>query len=308
MVPHWLRTSLLCLGIALAGVGCVSSPNVRGTVSLGPEGAERPVTELPNKESAYLCLVTAHEFEKTERAPEAIALYEKARALEPSKDKTICLRLAVLYDQVGAFAKADEEYAKAQTYYPKNADLLNDLGYSYYCRGNWAQAENYLNQAVALNPQHKRAWINLGLAIAQQNRYPESMRAFRHVVSEAEALCNLAFVLAAQGKKEESQQTYRRAQEIAPNLQLAQAALQRYNGPEASAPQPAPVATVKTEPAPAPQSAQTSRSPYGAVKATPTSRPTKTNAPVEEPTPLVIDPDLDSLPSRPKVDPSDRHK
>lgn len=293
MVPNWLRVAALSACLVCLSTGCMTGRGHRATLTLGPEGASAPVQELPPKDSAYVCLVTGYEFEKVGRVPEAICLYEKARTVQPSLDKKLTRRLAVLYDQMGNFAKADEEFAKALANQPRDAGLLNDLGYSHYARGNWAEAEEYLNQAVALNPDHKRAWINLGMVIAQQGRYPESMRAFRNATSEAEALCNLGFVLSVQGKKDEALQAYSRAVELAPSLKLAQAAVNRYTAPETARNDK--TEKIVKEPPLTPKSA----SPYGAVTAPPARLPASTR--VVDETPIIIDPNFDELPKAPAL-------
>ncbi len=194
---------------------------------IGPEAAAQapPPAELPAKETARIAFRTAQEFEKNGRIPEAIQFYEKARAHDPTLARAAGRRLAVLYDLSGEFGKADAEYAELLPHAPKDPDLLNDLGYSYYCRGQWSLAEQYLAQAVQLQPQHKKAWVNLGLARAQQGKWEESLAAFQQAVRPAEAYCNLAFVLAAQGRTAEAVAHYRRALELDPSLRLAQAAL-----------------------------------------------------------------------------------
>jgi predicted Zn-dependent protease len=308
MVPNWIRTGALGLGLTLSCLGCMSGKGYRATLSLGPEGAGAPIQELPPKDSAYVCAMTAQEFEKLGRVPEAIALYEKALMLQPGLEKKLARRMGILYDQAGEFTKADEQFARALEQNPKDADLFNDIGYSHYARGDWTGAEEHLTQAVELNPQHKRAWINLGMAIAQQNRYSESMRAFRKGTTEAEALCNLGFVMATQGNKEQSLEAYKRASELSPGLRLAQAAVNRYNSPEL------PRSEVKTENTKATQSTKAPPSPYhpvrskaspygGAISAEPIAPPppAKIKVPEEYTQPIIIDPDLDSLPSRPKI-------
>jgi Tfp pilus assembly protein PilF len=157
---------------------------------------------------------------------EAAGLYEKARKEYP-RYASVSRRLAVLYDEQGNFTRAEEEYHKALELTPKDPDLLNDLGYSWYCRGNWAEAEKYLRQALAADPKHKRAWINLGLTLGQQQRYADSLEAFAHAVSPAQAQCNLAFVFTTQGKRDEAREAYRKALELDGSLGLARAALDK---------------------------------------------------------------------------------
>ncbi|MDW8242886.1 MAG: tetratricopeptide repeat protein [Thermogemmata sp.] len=199
------------------------------TLLIGPEAAAQapPPPELPPAEVARLALRTAQEFEKNGRIPEAIQFYEKARAHDPGLRLVAGRRLAVLYDLSGQFAQADAQYGELLRAFPKDADLLNDIGYSHYCRGQWSTAEQHLLRAVQLQPQHKKAWVNLGMARAQQGRIEESLQAFQQAVSPAEAHCNVAFVLAAQGKHTEALRHYQQALQLNPGLTLAQAALSR---------------------------------------------------------------------------------
>jgi tetratricopeptide (TPR) repeat protein len=193
---------------------------------------------LPSEETAKICVATGELLEQDGKKVEAIAMFVKARQLDPSL-QSLCRRLAVLYDEVGEFRQAQEEYDQALQLYPKDAALLNDLGYSYYCRGRWAEAEQNLNQALAINPKLERAWINLGMTLGQQGRYAESLEAFGKAVRPAQALCNLAFIYTTQGKRDEARQAYRQALAQNPDLRLARAALAKLEsaGPAAPAEQ-----------------------------------------------------------------------
>ena len=91
----------------------------------------------------------------------------------------VCRRLAVLYDRQCDYARALPEYEQALKLSPKDADLLNDLGYCHYGRGDWAEAEKCLRRAVALRPDHRRAWVNLGLVLGRQGRWDEAIIEFR---------------------------------------------------------------------------------------------------------------------------------
>ena len=103
-------------------------------------------------------------------------------------------RLALLYDRTDFFDKALEEYQRSLRDNPKDPEVHNNLGYGYYCRGQWAAAEKHLRLAVTNDPKMSSAWNNLGMALAQQARYDESLTAFEKAVSKAQARCNLAFI------------------------------------------------------------------------------------------------------------------
>jgi Tfp pilus assembly protein PilF len=203
--------------------------------------------DLPPQEQARLQAGTAEELEKGGDELHAIALYEKARQTDPAGHQKVCRRLAVLYDRQGDFQAALAEYHKALELAPRDADLLNDLGYGYYSRGRWAESEKALRQALALKPKHQRALMNLGLCLGEQGRYAEALELFGQVVTPAQAQCNLAFVLTTQHKWPQARQAYQKALELDPDIPLARAALAKLEKAE----QAPPKQLVQSAPAPA---------------------------------------------------------
>lgn len=235
--------AILAVGVLTGLTGCKLPQAAPGMLAeskqallIGPEAAGKapPPVDLSNKESGRLCLRTAQEFEKSGQLDDAIGLYERARSLDSALAPPIGRRLAVLYDQVGNFAKSSVEYDALLKTSPKDADLLNDYGYSYYCRGDWTGAESYLSRAIQADPKHKRAYINLGLALAQQEKWEEAFQAFCKAVRPADAHCNLAFVLSAKGQTDQAKEQYRKALALDPGLRLAQLALGRLENPQAA--------------------------------------------------------------------------
>ena len=104
---------------------------------------------LPPKEAAKACLRTADEMVRGGYRKEAIALYERARELDP-KQQQVCRYLAVLYDISGMDSQALAEYNHAVRLNPKDAALFNDFGYFYYHRHDMHQAEQWFRAAIAL--------------------------------------------------------------------------------------------------------------------------------------------------------------
>ena len=232
MRVHW---RVLIVGfVSLAGVGCLhSSTGTSGVAgggwsdSLTSGGhASTPVSqELPPKSAAIANVTLADSLEKQGKDADAIEYYERARQLDPGLNDRAARRLAVLYDKTDNQAQAMIEFKDLLKRKPKDPTLVNDIGYSFYNRGEWAEAESHLRRAVAVDKNYKPAWVNLGLALAQQGRESEAIEAFLKAVSQAESYANLGFVLAAQGKKVEAVAAYRRALELEPTLRLAQVAV-----------------------------------------------------------------------------------
>jgi tetratricopeptide (TPR) repeat protein len=224
-MSRWVRHFAPALLVLLPGLGCYN-PQLNlplwTTAKLAASGAKKP-QELPPDEAAAVCMNLGRTLEKTGHDAEAAGQYEKAREYNPRAE--VAHRLAVVYDRMGNYPRAVAEYQKALEAHPKDADVLNDLGYHYYCRGQWLEAEKHLQQAVEVNAKHRAAWINLGMTLGQQERYSESLGAFAKAVSPAEAQCNLAFILTTQGKRDQARQAYREALALEPDLHLARAAL-----------------------------------------------------------------------------------
>lgn len=204
----------------------------------GPSGRSSPSEsaaaggeELPGKPAALLCLTMAEALERQGKEADAILYYERARELDPDQAERAARRLAVLYDLIDQPAKAMSEFQELLKRRPHDSSLLNDIGYSYYNRGQWAEAETYLRKAVAADKANKRAWVNLGLTLAQQGRTAEALSAFEKAVSPADAQANLGFVLAVQGRRQEAIEAYRLALTLEPAHPRARAALAKLEQP-----------------------------------------------------------------------------
>jgi tetratricopeptide (TPR) repeat protein len=212
--------ALVGISAALLGfAGCAwhpSSVNPLASLSGKPGLPPDSPNELPAAQAIQACLAVGQNLEKSNNDVAAIDQYERILRLDPNNQKA-SRRLAVLYDRCCDYAKADAEYQKLAKARPRDADLFNDWGYSYYQRTKWQDAEKCLRKAVELDPQQARARCNLGLALGQQGRYDEAFQQFRSVVGEAEAHCNLAFVYWTQGKLEEARRECHNANQINPS-------------------------------------------------------------------------------------------
>jgi tetratricopeptide (TPR) repeat protein len=239
--------------VGLAGLGCVGQrPGAAGlglsdrsvAMTGGPTPGGAPAQELKAKDAALLSYTMAAKLDQEGPAKEkdAILYYEQARQQDPALNDKASRRLAVLYDRADVQEKAWVEFQELLKKKPKDPALLNDVGYSLYNRARWAEAETYLRRAVAADKNFKPAWVNLGLALAQQGKYQEALEASIKAVTPAEAHVNVGFVLVTQGKRAEAIAAYRQALQFEPTLQKAQAALAKLEGPAPQAgPSPATV-------------------------------------------------------------------
>lgn len=231
------RVLLAAASFAIAGFGCLHSNSGSNTttdignrpqINASNSTPMQPVQqELSDKPAGALLISMAEGLEKGGKDLEAITYYERAREMDPKLYDRATRRLAVLYDKADDQARAMHEFQELLKKKPKDPSLLNDIGYSFYNRGQWADAENYLRKATTLDKNFKPAWVNLGLALAQQGRQVDAIEAFGHAVSMAEGYANLGFVLTVQGKNDEALVAYRHSLELEPALKISQSAVAR---------------------------------------------------------------------------------
>jgi Flp pilus assembly protein TadD len=242
---RWHRKAwqLACLGALVAQVGCMTTGKTDSPSELGLSPsmtAEAPTTqaqpdELPKKQALQASLAVAQNLDRAKNDDGAIEQYEKVLKLEP-QNLIAWRRLAVLYDRKNEFSKSDAFYKKAAAAQPRDADLLNDWGYSYYLRNNWTEAESKLRKALEIDKKHARAHSNLGLVLGQQGKYADALKMFREAeISEAEAHCNLAFVYLTQGKLEEAKAECTQARKADPSCSKAQEMLAKLDRPPEAA-------------------------------------------------------------------------
>jgi len=222
-----LRTSSLpILSVAVLGIatvtGCIQKQSEINTINgENPSGEQ---VQLPPAEAAKACITVAEQFEASGHDKEALRQYQIALIHQP-KLKGITHRMALIYDRQGLDNKALEFFPKAIAEEPLRSDIVNDFGYYYYRRGEWTQAESLFRKTVIQDPSNKRAWVNLGMALAQLNRPEESLSAFSQAVNDAQAFSNVGVILAQAGNNDEAKYYLRQALDREPTMPQTKAVL-----------------------------------------------------------------------------------
>jgi tetratricopeptide (TPR) repeat protein len=98
-----------------------------------------------------------------DRVDDAIAVLDKALIL-PRPGWQAWNARAVAADRKRDWRTADRAYAAGRKEAPRNATLLNNLGWSLMLRGRWEEGANLLADAHALAPGEQRIADNLDLA------------------------------------------------------------------------------------------------------------------------------------------------
>lgn len=193
--------------------------------------SEKPTSKgLPNDEAAKLQLAVADEQLRHGRDSDALGRYECARKINPQM-KGVAHPMAVIHDAQGNHGQALTEYRKAIDENPRDATVLNDMGYSYYLRGEWSKAEEAFRRSIQIK-ESPRAWNNLGLAYGQSGRYRESLAAFKKATDPARAYGNLGFVFLTQGKTQQARLAYKKAIQLDPSYDMAHQVLAKIDAAE----------------------------------------------------------------------------
>ena len=95
------------------------------------------------------------------------------------------LALAEIFLTQGQFARAIDQYQRAQEAGPLSAEALNHLGYALVQERRAAEAEPYLRRAISLQGNNAAAYSNLGNALQQTGRLEESLAAYRSALGRA---------------------------------------------------------------------------------------------------------------------------
>jgi Flp pilus assembly protein TadD len=79
------------------------------------------------------------------------------------RDGTAWVGLAASYDRIGRYDLADRAYQAAIKLVGETTEILNNLGYSYMLRGQFAMARRYMMKAYAREPNNPTIFNNLQL-------------------------------------------------------------------------------------------------------------------------------------------------
>lgn len=98
---------------------------------------------------------------------EAEAAFDRAAKMNP-RDAEAWLGLAACYDRMRRFELADRAYVQAAAIKGPTAEILNNQGYSYLLRGDYARARTTLTVARKKDPSNKFVQNNLQLLASKE--------------------------------------------------------------------------------------------------------------------------------------------
>ena len=161
------------------------------------------------------------------------------RQAEKTLQKAVGLnpRMPRAYNALGVLADMGRDYPQAQAYYqkalavaPSSPGILNNLGFSRYLDGKPDAAIAAFESALKIKPDYRRAWRNLALVYAREEKYRQAVDALAKVEDLHKAYNDVGYVAMVGGRLSEAESFFDEAMRLSPRYyQLADANLQRVN-------------------------------------------------------------------------------
>jgi hypothetical protein len=122
-------------------------------------------------------LYRGSEFLQENRVLEAKEELEYALTMQPSDPKGQDL-LAAVYFRLGLYPRSIQIHEVLAAQFPRDVSVKINLALGYLKTGQPELARSVLQEAVSLNPDHKRAWGYLGLALQKLGDTEQAQSAF----------------------------------------------------------------------------------------------------------------------------------
>jgi tetratricopeptide (TPR) repeat protein len=122
--------------------------------------------------------------------------------------------IGIIADIRGEHDKAIAAFDAALAVNPSAASVLNNRGYSLYLDGQYPEATRDFIAAAKMGVD--RAWLNLGLVLARQERYSEAVHTMTRVVAAEIAYNDVGYIALRQGDIGIAETYFRKAIQIAP--------------------------------------------------------------------------------------------
>jgi hypothetical protein len=146
-----------------------------------PSGAAASVapdsTRDVAQEDLLFHLYRGSELLQENRVLEAKEELEFALTMQPLEPKGQDL-LGTVYFRLGLYPRAIQIYENLVAQFPRDISIKINLALAYLKTGQPEPARQVLKDAVSLNPEHKRAWGYLGLALQKLGEFEQAQVAF----------------------------------------------------------------------------------------------------------------------------------
>ncbi|MDX8440612.1 tetratricopeptide repeat protein [Mesorhizobium australafricanum] len=184
-----------------------------------PAARERIEASLAARPDNVPALILAGRIARAEGRLEAALQFLDHAATQSSRVE-ILLERARIFDQSDDAAAAGAVWTQVLQSDPKSVEAMARLGRLAWERGAPAEAEGFLDRAVA-GAGHPAQWFDLGLVRQDMRKFEAAAEAYRHVLEmspdAAEAAVNLGVVLQETGNLDGAMAAYSQAYRLDPS-------------------------------------------------------------------------------------------
>jgi len=152
-----ITTSAMALAVTVALTGCAADgrgPDIAGLQAAHVDGLSSPKVERARAQFAQ------------RQYGKAAKLFEAAVETDPN-DAEAWLGLAASYDHIRRFDLADRAYEQVGELTGQTAPFLNNVGYSFFLRGDLDNARQMLMAAISAAPDDPHIRNNVALLNAR---------------------------------------------------------------------------------------------------------------------------------------------
>ena len=144
-------------------VDVLGNLSVADSTTLAERHVNRALTFDPNEARAFYARAAIAD--RLGNAVEALALYDRSLAINPSQSDVLQARSILLFDEMNRFDEAIEANAAAVAVDPLDHSARQDLIISLAWAGRWKEAEDHLRRLARMDPyRHARTSAYLAFA------------------------------------------------------------------------------------------------------------------------------------------------
>ncbi|QUM76593.1 tetratricopeptide repeat protein [Moritella sp. 24] len=126
------------------------------------------------------------------------------------------IAFSVIQDLEGHHAKAIETLNLVQPLAEQDPYVYTNIGYSNYLSGNLVEAEVNYRKAIDIDPEFRRAWLNLGLVYTRKGMYTKALQTLKQVMPIEHAYNDIGYFLMLDGRYSEAEYFLEQAIDLSP--------------------------------------------------------------------------------------------
>lgn len=110
--------------------------------------------------------------------PRAVAFFENWLKRKPDEGEAF-YGLALAQRRMGSLDRAAENLGRAASFFPRDGEILRELGNTHFLGGHLPEARKYLEKAAGISPEDGLTHLYLGRVAFEQRDAPRSLVSFR---------------------------------------------------------------------------------------------------------------------------------